>query len=153
MFFPDKVAGLREAARVLVPGGRLLISSWAEAEQHLFATALVRALERVLPLDPPTFVARVPHGYADPDRVVADVRAAGFAGVAVEAVTLTGTSPAAADVALGFCTGTPLRAGLEERGDLDVLTRAVAAEMTAELGEGPVSGAMTAYVTTGTAAG
>ena len=52
----------------------------------------------------------------------------------------------AADVAAGFCAGTPLRMEMAARGDLEAGTKAVAAEMTARLGEGPVTAPMTAYV-------
>jgi SAM-dependent methyltransferase len=146
MFFPDKVAGLREATRVLVPDGNLLVSTWAGIETHAFAAALASALERVLPHDPPTFVAAIPHGYADPELFASDIARAGLEDISVESVTLMGSAPSAAELALGFCTGTPLRAQLAARGDVDELTDRVAAQMGAELGPGPVTGTMTAYV-------
>ena len=59
----------------------------------------------------------------------------------------------AADVAAGFCTGTPLRAAIEARGDLAACTALVADQMTARLGPGPVTATMTAYVIEARAAG
>lgn len=39
MFFPDRAAGFRELQRVLVPGGRAIVSSWTPIERiPLFAT-------------------------------------------------------------------------------------------------------------------
>ena len=88
----------------------------------------------------------VPHGYADVDVVVADLRAGGFEDVAVESVTLDGRATSAADVAAGYCAGTPLRPEIEARGDLAATTAVVATEMEARLGSGPVTGQMTAHV-------
>ncbi len=131
---------------MLAPGGRVLVNTWAALDTHVFQAALVAALERVFPDDPPTFMAAVPHGYADVDVLTADVAAGGLRCGSVEAVTLDGHAASAADLAAGYCAGTPLRAEITARGDLATATAAVADEMTALLGTGPVTGAMTAYV-------
>jgi SAM-dependent methyltransferase len=146
MFFPDKPAAFAEAARVLAPGGRVLVNTWAALDTHVFETALVTALARVFPGDPPTFMPAVPHGYADPDVLAADAAAGGLRCASITLVTLEGTTASAADLAAGYCGGTPLRPEISARGDLATATAAVAQEMTALLGEGPVTGAMSAYV-------
>ena len=48
-FFPDKVAALAEARRVLVPGGRLALSVWRSIDRSPGVAALQRALERHAP--------------------------------------------------------------------------------------------------------
>jgi SAM-dependent methyltransferase len=146
MFFPDRPAAYAEACRVLAADGALLFNTWGPVAAHDFAAALVAALGNAFPDDPPGFVAAVPHGYADPDVVRADLAAAGFAQVRVDTVTLEGRARSARDVAVGFCTGSPLRAALEARGDLDAAVSAVAGTMEDILGPGPVTGRMTAHV-------
>ncbi|MEY2420674.1 MAG: hypothetical protein QOI95_741 [Acidimicrobiaceae bacterium] len=146
MFFPDKHSAFAQAHRVLTPDGTLLVSTWSTLETHDFQDALVAGLERAFPQDAPTFMVSVPHGYADLDVVVADVAAAGFRCVVAESVTLDGRAASAADVATGYCTGTPLRAEIEARGDLAATTAIVAQEMEARLGAGSVTGHMTAHV-------
>jgi SAM-dependent methyltransferase len=150
MFLPDRARGYAEMRRVLAPGGRLLFNTWDELGSHDFGRGVMDALERVFPGDPPTFFTDVPHGYADRDRIADDVRAAGFDHVEIETVTLVGHAPSAADVATGFCTGSPLRGQLEARGSLADLTEQVAAATTDVLGPGPLAGSMRAHVVAAT---
>jgi SAM-dependent methyltransferase len=146
MFFPDRPSCYLQARRVLAPGGTLVFNTWAALASHTFQEALVTALEALFPDDPPTFMSAIPHGYADPDRIMDDVRAGGFDQVSVQAVTLDGHATTVADLAAGYCAGTPLRPALERRGDLASATASVAAELGRLLGTGPVTGSMTAYV-------
>jgi SAM-dependent methyltransferase len=146
MFFPDKVTAYREVRRVLAPGGMFLFNVWDTVDTHDVEAALTASLGEVFPEDTPDFVARVPHGYADPDRIRADVQAAGLQFKGQVRNVLVGRSPSAATLAEGYCLGTPLRFELQERGDLADLVPQVAAAMTRRLGEGPVEGRLAAYV-------
>jgi SAM-dependent methyltransferase len=145
MFFPDKPAGFGEMRRALRPEGRLLFNTWATIDTHGFAAALATAVERAFPEDPPAFLVAVPHGYPDLGQVRADLAAGGLECVSAETVTLQGRAGSAADIAIGFCTGTPLRMAIEDRGDLAASTAIISEEMTRLLGGGPVSAQMTAY--------
>jgi len=146
MFFPDRSAAFREMRRVLAPEGVVLFSTWGTVENHGFAAALVAGLAQAFPDDPPVFVATVPHGYCDLGQIVADLAAGGLECMSAVSVTLSGQADSAADVATGFCTGTPLRMEIESRGHLAASTAVVADQMTASLGRGPVTAEMTAFV-------
>ena len=146
MFFPDKPAGFAEAGRVLRPGGSVLLTTWGPVMEHDFGVAVTGALERIFPGDVPQFLVSIPHGYFDPDVITSDVRAGGLECRGIHRVTLEGQASSAADLATGFCTGTPLRGEIEARGDLDSVTAVMVAEMESQLGTGPVTGRMTAYV-------
>jgi SAM-dependent methyltransferase len=146
MFFPDKVTAYREVRRVLAPGGLFLFNAWDTLDTHDAESALMAALAEVFTQDPPDFIARVPHGYADADRMRADVEAAGFRFDGLVRNSLVGVSPSAATLAEGYCLGTPLRFELQQRGDLADITPRVAAAMTRILGEGPVEGRLGEYV-------
>ena len=148
MFFPDRARAHAEALRVLRPGGTSLFTVWDVVEGSTFTAALVSALAEVLPADPPGFVVRVPHGYADPAVIKADLVAGGLVPGAVDRVVLQGRAGSAAQLAEGFCLGTPLRFDLQERGSLEELVPAVTSAMTARLGEGALVGDLTAWFVT-----
>ncbi|MBV8690195.1 MAG: methyltransferase domain-containing protein [Actinobacteria bacterium] len=146
MFVPDKRACFAEVARVLDAHGTFLFAVWGRLDQHGFQACVVDAVHEVFPDDPPTFLETVPHGYADTEVIRADLDAAGFDTVAIETVTLPLVAETAADVALGYCQGTPLRAQIEARGSLDDTTNAVAAELARRFGGHPIRTSMAAIV-------
>jgi SAM-dependent methyltransferase len=146
MFFPDKAAAFAETRRVLHPEGVLVFSVWAAIEAHDFETGVVAALAAAFPDDPPKFLESAPHGYADVDVVVADLAAGGMHCVGLQTITLEGHAQSVADLAAGYCTGTPLRAAIETRGDLTATVAIVQQEMEGRFGTGPVTGRMTAHV-------
>ncbi len=150
MFFPDKVGAYREVLRVLRPGGKYLLSIWNRIETidlNLIADATVAAL---FPLDPPSFLRRLPSGYHDVDAIRADLEQAGFADIEIETVELPCRTASARDAAIGLVRGTPLSAEIASRdpAGLDRATDAVAAAIAARFGAGPVEARMQAHVVT-----
>jgi SAM-dependent methyltransferase len=146
MFFPDRPAAYAEAARVLTPGGHFLFNTWGPLATHDVEATVLAALAECFPDDPPSFLARVPHGYHDADRITDDLTVAGCARIHIENVALDCTARSAADLAQGYCRGTPLRAEIEARGDLQATIPAVATALERRFGSGPVVGRMAALV-------
>ncbi|WP_328476196.1 class I SAM-dependent methyltransferase [Streptomyces sp. NBC_00377] len=148
MFFPDRPAAYNEVRRVLAPQGRFLFNSWGPLASHGFAAAFQTALKESMPGAAPAFLEDVPHGYTDLAQVASDLAAAGLTLASAEEVTLDGSGESAASVATGFLTGTPVSAVLDARQDAQGIRTAVAQKMTALLGTGPVTAAMTATLYT-----
>jgi SAM-dependent methyltransferase len=146
MFLPDKQEAFGEVHRVLRPGGTFLFNAWGALGEHELEYAVTAGLRTLFPDDPPMFLASVPHGYADAEVVLADVRAGGFAQAELTTVVLEGNAASAADVASGYCLGTPLRAGIQQRGELTAATKGLAAHLQDEFGSGPIRWRMSAHV-------
>jgi SAM-dependent methyltransferase len=146
MFFPDRPGAFAEMGRVLAPTGTVVFTVWDEVEGSDFAAAMVDSLAVVFPDNPPAFIVRVPHGYADTTRIEQDLRAGGLRVNSIDRVVLPSHATSAQSLAEGYCLGTPLRFALEERGPLEAFTRRLSEEMTARLGAGPVDGQLAAFV-------
>lgn len=86
MYMADPRAAIREAARALVPGGRLVAATWAEPEKVSYYTLPRRALAPYR--DVPAVDVHAPGTfyYSDPLALTRDLEAAGFRVDSVEAV-------------------------------------------------------------------
>jgi ubiquinone/menaquinone biosynthesis C-methylase UbiE len=149
MFFPDKRAAYGEAARVMAPGGSLLYLSWDAIESCDVDAAVAESVHAIFPDEPTTFLERVPHGYHDAAVLRVDAESAGFVDVHVKRMVLRGAAESARAVANGFGFGSPLRFELEKLGELDELVARLADELITRLGDGPITGELSAYVITG----
>ena len=147
MFFPDKVGALREAARVLAPGGEVLINTWGPMEQNSFARIGHATIAGFFAKDPPTFY-QTPFGWNDQDAIRAACKAAGFASVQIDVVDKATTAVSAADFALGIVRGNPIAAAISERlGDVhERVIAAVASDLAREGGDTPWRGQLRALV-------
>jgi len=91
MLFPDMPKALREMARVVQPGGRVLISAYGDPHQIEFLGFLIGAVQSVRPdFDgPPVDPAPLEFQLADPERLRKELAAAGLKNVTVETITET----------------------------------------------------------------
>jgi SAM-dependent methyltransferase len=149
MFFPHKPTAYAEARRVLRDGGRFFFSVWDRIEANEFVQVIQQALNTVFAPHPPTFMARVPHGYFDGDLIAEHLRAAGFAAAPrMDRLAFQAHAPSARAAAIGYCEGTPMRAELEAAGP-DALARATDASEAAlrqRFGAGPITGQISAWI-------
>ncbi len=148
MFFPDRPGAYAQMRTVVAPGGRVLLTIWDTVEGSELTFAMVGCLREVFPEDPPMFVVRTPHGYADPALITADLQDGGLVDVRVDRVVLQGQPTVPAVFARGLCLGTPLRFDLQQRGELAAVADRLALLMTDRLGSDPVAGSLAAYVVT-----
>ena len=150
MFFPDRIAGYREARRVLKPGGHFLFSVWDRIEENVFADDITNALARIFPRDPPLFLARTPHGYHDTAMIRSELEAAGFSRVRVETRAEQSRAPSARLPAVAYCQGTLLRNEIEARdpAGLDAATDYAAAALADRHGAGVIAAKIQAHIVT-----
>lgn len=138
MFVPDKPLALREARRVLSPGGTFLFNVWDSLDRNTFAKLAHEKVNSFFESDPPTFY-QVPFSLYDAEALRQPLADAGFDKVTIEAVAFTGESPGARDLARGLIEGNPVGNTIRERPgmNVDAVIDAVAALLAREFGDRP----------------
>lgn len=89
MLFPDMPRGIRELARVVRPGGRVVMVTYGDPHQIDFFTFLVTAIQAVRPsfTGPPMDPPPLPFQLRDPARLGRELAAAGLNAITVDTVT------------------------------------------------------------------
>ena len=148
MFFPDKVPGYREARRVLRRGGHFFFNVWGRISENEFADVVTEAVAGFFPKDPPRFLARIPYGYHDVEKIREELTLAGFAKISVETVDHKSRASSSRHPATAFCQGTPLRNEIEARdaSRLEDATNAAAEALAHRFGRGHIEGRISAHV-------
>lgn len=88
MLFPDMPQGIREMARVVRPGGRVLMNVYGDPGQIEFFGFFLRAIQTVRPdfTGPPMEPPPLPFQLQDPRRLRHELAAAGLTDIAVETI-------------------------------------------------------------------
>jgi len=88
MFCPDPQRAVREAHRVLTPGGRAAFVTWDRSERSPFFSVMTAAASGPGPSDAPEPAAPGPFRLSSPRELEEMLRAAGFVDVQVESLAM-----------------------------------------------------------------
>jgi SAM-dependent methyltransferase len=113
MFFPDKDKSYREAARILVPGGRYLFSVWDSHRYNSFGRIVHEVTGRFFPADPPQFMT-VPFSYRF-EPIKDSLIDAGFDHISAEVIRLQKRGADLTSLARGQVYGSPLIDHIQQR--------------------------------------
>jgi ubiquinone/menaquinone biosynthesis C-methylase UbiE len=152
MFYPDRVKGNSEARRVLRDGGHYVAAIWDRLDRNPVSRIAHDAVADLYLHDPPSFLARTPHGYADVATIERDMRLAGFETVDTETVQLPSRPVSASDAATGLVAGSPLRSEVEARDSegLDPAIIAAAHALRSLERDGHLESRLSAHIVTAT---
>ena len=151
MFFPDKIAAMREARRVLRSGGQLLYDAWDGIARCPVYFEVNAAVHECFPKDAPTFYD-VPFSMPDRGEHLQLMHEGGFIDASVEIVAHEGAQMSASEMASGIVRGSPAVAEIAERGgDVSDVVEFVARRLEQRFGSGPFASPMSALICTANA--
>ena len=152
MFMPDKALAVREARRVLKPGGLFAFNVWAGLSDNPASFLAHETIAAFFPKNPPQFY-HTPFGWNDVRELERVMTGNGFGQVSVQRKSMVGESKSARDYATGLVRGTPVSVAIAELGgDFDRIVTAVTAGLARLGGDSPHRSPMVALVVTGLAA-
>jgi len=135
MFFPDQAGAMREAARMLGPGGRFLFTTWDGREANPYAQV---AADLVIEATGGPGVFGLAYGMTSLDEVRALVQGAGFTGFRAEMARFDAPVADPGLFAAGLLLGNPTATLLRECGiEPETLVPELQRRLRGPLGEPP----------------
>lgn len=139
IFFPDRVQGLCEMARVLRPGGRVVISSWVPTDRVPVLQTVMQAIREQLP-GLPFGNHKAPLG--EPEEMRDEMSSAGLREVEIHEVTFESSYPSVDAFWESFVRGGVPFVLLKQKlgaAGFAPFSEGVKARMREQLGAGPLS--------------
>ncbi len=139
MFFPDKIKGLAEMARVLKSDGILAFNVWDSLEQNKPAAIAHETIASFFESDPPQFLT-TPFGFYDVGHIKSLLAQTQFENIESHVVPELAKELEAAHIAKGFVEGNPGVIEINERATVEasVVTKAVADVLEKAYGPSPL---------------
>lgn len=150
MFYPDRLAGYREALRVLKADGTLIFNVWGSLDSNEFSNTVAQEIMAVFPDKPEPFLVRTPYTYYEEQLIRQELTDAGFTNIEYETLDTESSAPSPRHVAIALCQGTPQRIEIEEwdAALLDQVTDRVERKIASTHGDGPVTAPIKGHIIT-----
>lgn len=145
MFFPDKHQAVREAYRVLKPGGVFVFNVWDAIELNDLPNLAHTIISDFFDDNPPDFY-EIPFSFHDPETIKALLTEAGFKQVQTALVPFAAIGQSAHETMKGLVHGNPVINAIRERDEsrLPEIEATIEAAIKAQFGDRPVRAQMQA---------